>query len=76
MATVQERLNEAEAAYHDWVTGRAVAEIRDQNGETIRYSKTDASRLLLYINGLRQTLAATAGSSGVNPPGGPMRVLC
>lgn len=72
MATVQERLNEAEAAYHDLVTGRAVAEIRDQNGETVRYSKADLSKLQLYINSLKQTLAASGGTS---TSGGPMRVL-
>lgn len=75
MATVQERLNEAEAAYHALVTGRAVAEVRDQNGETVRYSKADLSKLQLYINSLKDALKATA--SGLPGGGvGPMRVLC
>lgn len=74
MATVQERLNEAETAYHELVTGRAVAEIRDQNGETIRYSKADLSKLQIYINSLKQTLTAASGSGLTGS--GPMRVLC
>lgn len=69
MATLQERLAEAEDAKHKLATGRAVAEVRDQNGETIRYTPANAWRLNAYIEGLR---------SQINGPGtilGPMRVF-
>lgn len=65
--TTEERLAEAEQAYHELVTGQGVAEVRDQNGETIRYARADLPKLNLYIESLKQLLS---GSS----PCGPMRI--
>lgn len=43
------RLTEAQTAYHDLMTGQAVAAFTDQNGERVSYSKTDAGKLASYI---------------------------
>lgn len=50
------RLAEAEEAYHALMTGQSVAELRDQNSELIRYTPANASRLLAYIQSLKQQL--------------------
>jgi hypothetical protein len=57
MATVQQRLTEAEAAYHDLLTGKAVVEFRDQNGEVVRYGQARKGDLAAYIERLKQQLA-------------------
>ena len=67
--TDQQRLDEARDALHALATGQAVAEIRDQNGETIRYAKADISQLRQYIATLEQLVA------GNTKPSGPMRVF-
>lgn len=69
MATAQERLDEAQAAYDALVMGKAVAEFRDQNGETIRYSKADLSLLSRLIIDLKAEVA------GNTTPSGPMRPI-
>lgn len=69
MATLAERLVEAEAAYHSLLIGQGIAELRDQNGETVRYSKTDIGALRGYIAALKQEIAG----NGVAPSEGPMR---
>lgn len=53
---LQARLDEAEAAYHALMTGQSVTELRDHNGETIRYSRTDAAKLWGYIQYLKGQL--------------------
>lgn len=67
MATVQERLEQAEAAYHDLQTGRMARVFVDQNGERVEYNPTSAARLAMYINELKRQL-------GLATPG-PMRVF-
>lgn len=69
MATAQERLDDAQAAYDALVSGKAVAEFRDSNGETVRYSKADVSLLRQLILDLKNEIA------GVTKPLGPMRVI-
>lgn len=56
MATLQERLTEAETAYHELVIGKGVAEVRDANGEVIRYTQTSISRLAAYIADLKRQI--------------------
>lgn len=58
-------LQQAEAAYHELMLGRGVVELRDQNGETVRYSQTRKADLYGYILQLRQEL----GQSAVVGPG-------
>lgn len=55
--TIQETLAEAKAAYHELLTGRAVAEFRDQNGETVRYQAANARSLAAYIQDLENQLS-------------------
>ena len=68
MATTAELLSDAEAAYHKLMTGQALASFTDQNGESVTYAKADASKLLVYINGLKGLVAG-------GTPSGPMRVF-
>lgn len=66
MATVQERLDQAEAAYHDLVTGRMARVFVDQNGERVEYNPASSRTLAQYIQELKRQLGATNG---------PMRVF-
>lgn len=61
-------LAEAEAAYHQLMTGRKVVSLRDQNGETVTYNQASASKLMAYITTLKNEIA------DVRPPG-PMRIF-
>ena len=62
-ADLETRLAEAEQAYHDLMTGQSAAELKDSNGETIRYTPANASRLLGYITSLKSQLGLlTPGS--------------
>ena len=38
------------------MTGQSAAEFRDQNGELVRYTPANASRLLAYITSLKAQL--------------------
>lgn len=67
MATLQERLDEAEQAYHKLMTGTALVEFRDSNGENVRYNAASAPRLAAYIKTLRIELGLDCV--------GPMRPL-
>lgn len=58
MATLQERLIEAEQAYHALQTGRSVARVRDANGDEVQYTQANASRLRRYIDDLRAEIAS------------------
>lgn len=67
MATLAERLAEAEAALHDLQIGRGVRSITDQNGERVEYSLTSPGRLYSYIADLKRQLGTQIS--------GPMRVF-
>lgn len=69
--TLAERLVEAETAYHDLLTGKSVVELRDSNGELVRYSAANRSALQNYIVSLKAQIAA--GNSPAYT--GPMRVF-
>lgn len=62
--TTAEKLTEARAAYHRLMMGEQAVEVRDSNGESIRYSQANASRLKTYISELEQELAGTVVSRG------------
>jgi hypothetical protein len=70
MATLQEQLIEAQAAYHDLLIGKAVAEFRDQSGEVVRYTQADRRELNAYISDLKAQIAVAAGTASI----GPLRV--
>ena len=63
----EQMLSEARDAYHRIATGGGIAEFRDQNGETVRYSRTNLTDLRSYITWLEIQL-------GIAAPVGPMRV--
>lgn len=67
MADLTTQLAEAEAAYHALMLGQSVAELRDSNGELIRYTPANAGRLMAYITSLKAQL----GQSGSFAPGRP-----
>lgn len=66
MVTDTERLEQAEQAYHDLMTGKSVVQFRDSNGEVIQYNQQSAGKLLQYIFILKQRLGVATGL-------GPMR---
>lgn len=68
MIITMQMLLDAQQAYHDLMTGAAIVEVRDQNAETIRYSKTNRHDLFAYIEWLKGQLGMTVA------PSGPMRV--
>lgn len=68
--TTEELLREAKIAYHALQTGRGVVEVRDSNGESVRYSPANASRLKDYIDELTREL-----NGGVMPVVRPMRPM-
>lgn len=55
-------LAEAEAAYHALLTGQQMAELRDHNGELVRYFAPQAGRLKLYIQELKAELGLLSAS--------------
>lgn len=65
--TLQERLAEAEAAYHDLLLGRSVRVFVDQNGERIEYSGANKGALYSYIQTLKHQL-------GLWKPQGPFGI--
>lgn len=68
--TLTERLSEAEAAYHKLQIGESVAEVRDSNGESVRYTQANQARLRAYIADLKAQI--TAEASGTAPHNGPI----
>jgi len=49
-------LTEAESAYHKLMTGTAVVEFTDQNGDKVRFSQASRSNLYQYIQTIRAAL--------------------
>lgn len=67
-AELETRLAAAENAYHNLMIGHSVAELRDQNGEMVRYTPASVSRLAAYIDQLKIEL-------GQKYPSAPARVF-
>ena len=59
MATLTERLQEAENALHQLNIGKSVVEVVDQNGERVRFNAANAYRLSAYIQSLKREIAGT-----------------
>lgn len=55
----QQLLNEAEAAYHQIVLGKAVVLVKDQNGEEVTYGAANRVALAQYIFMLKAELGLT-----------------
>lgn len=58
MATLAEKLVEAEAAYHALMLGQSARTVMDASGERVEYTAANASRLAAYIEELKQQIAA------------------
>jgi hypothetical protein len=56
-------LDEAVLALHDLQIGKAVVEVRDQNGETIKYSRARSAELVAYIQELKRQLGLLVETS-------------
>lgn len=52
----QARLDKAEIAYDELMTGKAVKRFVDQNGETVEYTAANVGNLARYITSLRELL--------------------
>ena len=64
LGATQEMLDEARKALIDLAMGGGIAEFRDQNGETIRYSRADINALRALIREMEIEL----GLAVVRPP--------
>lgn len=73
LVELQTRLAEAETALHNAIIGKGVAEVRDFNGEMVRYSKTDTASLRAYIKELQDQIAVLLGTPNTTTTG-PMRI--
>lgn len=72
-ATLQQLLSEAEAAYHSLQLGKSAVEVRDSNGESVRFTAANASRLKSYIADLKAQVLAQ--ETGIAKRVGPMRPI-
>lgn len=70
MATTQELLDEAKAAYHKLMLGGQARVIVDQNGERVEFTAGNAGRLSQYITYLEDLLAAELGLPRARGPAG------
>lgn len=62
-AVLIQRLAEAEEAYHQLSMGKSIVELKDSNGETVKYGQASARQLGMYI----ATLRAQLGCGGSRP---------
>jgi hypothetical protein len=61
--TLQQKLAEAEAAYHRLQIGKSVREVVDQNGEKIIYTPANRNDLAAYIEQLKGLIATAGGAT-------------
>lgn len=68
MATseLKDRLEDAEKAYRDAISGRGIRTLVDQSGERIEYSPANLTKLSAYIADLKRQLGL------IDRPVGPM----
>lgn len=67
MATLQQRLDEAEAAYHDLMLGQSARVVLDQNGERVEFTAANAARLYAYIQSLKAEIACETNGCADTP---------
>lgn len=72
LSELQTRLAEAETALHNALIGKGVTEVRDFNGESIRYNRVDNGALRGYIKQLQDEITVLLGNT---VSGGPMRTF-
>ena len=66
MATTQQLLDEARAAYHDLMTGRSARVVVDGSGERVEFTAARKADLYAYIKELEAKLAANTGTTRPN----------
>ena len=72
--TVCQRLQAADQAYNDLMTGRQARSITDENGENIQYTMASAPALLNYIRMLAdQCPSYVPAALGASPFRRPLR---
>lgn len=69
--TLPDLLTEAQKAYHQLMTGKAVRKWVDQNGEQMEYSRANIAQLSSYIAQLKADIAECEG--GTRAYRGPLR---
>lgn len=69
--TTQQLFDDAVEKYHLLLTGQSAVEFQDQNGERVRYTATNAARLLAYIGVLAAALGVDNPFTGKAK--GPLR---
>lgn len=60
MATLAERLTEAENALHELQIGKSVRVFVDQNGERVEYTAANRRDLAAYIQSLKRQIGSVA----------------
>lgn len=60
MATAAQRLVEAQNALHALRIGQSAVEVRDSNGESVRFTAANESRLRQYIAELQAEIGGTS----------------
>jgi hypothetical protein len=68
MATLQERLDEAEQAYHELCIGKALVQFHDSNGEQVTYNSASRAALAAYIADLKRQIDPTCADLGPMRP--------
>lgn len=68
MVVTQQMVDDARAAYVAIISGKSVAEVHDANGEIVKYSTANLTKLASYIQFLETQLDVSG------PGSGPMRV--
>jgi len=71
--TAEQKLEEAEKAYHALATGTMARVIVDRNGERVEFTVANRQGLYSYILELRQSLGLL--STGTVPNNGPARFI-
>jgi hypothetical protein len=67
IAVLQARLDAAEIAYDRLMTGTSVAEWRDANGETMRYTAANSAKLARYIESLKTQINGVTNDGPLRP---------
>lgn len=68
MATTAQLLAQAEAAYHQLMTGTSPRVVVDQNGERIEYTAANRTGLYSYIQELKALIAAPTANPAIRRP--------
>jgi len=63
LATLQARLAEAEAAYHEVMLGLTFKSVNN-DGQAVTYAEADGPRLANYIESLKSQIGRLTGSGG------------